>query len=309
MLTVLITGAAGFLGTHLRAALERKYSLLLADRRLSEGEAKESVPSGWIEVAGHDDLPRAVAEFRPDFVVHTAFVNRKPSDLSDSTYLGDMVSYNLPFFQSCAEVGAGLLLTSSSAVYGSCRADSHLPIDENCPTSPVSLYGVAKLLQETLARYAATTAGLQTCVVRLFNLCGPGQRRGMLLPDWVAGAVDVARGGEPVVRVSNRSTSRDFVDVRDAARAILLLLERFEAGTVVNVASGRAVSLTEISEALAALCPVPYKVVETAPVLARSDLPIQTGSFARIESGWGWSPSIPFPVSLRDVWNERYRAR
>jgi GDP-4-dehydro-6-deoxy-D-mannose reductase len=251
-------------------------------------------------------LARAVEQCRPAFVVHAAFVNRKPVGSSDSAYLEEMVSVNLPLFQACARSATRLLLISSSAVYGLTGDDDGRAIDESCSLSPVSLYGTAKLVQEVLARYLAASAGLQLCIVRLFNICGPGQRPGMLVPDWVKGVAAIARGAEPTLRVLNRSTSRDFVDVRDAARAISLLLADFRAGEVVNVASSCAITLKDLSTALARLCPVPFDVVETAPIPATSDVLAQRGSYAHIHANWGWSPRIDFWQSLRDVWEEWY---
>ena len=299
----LITGAGGFLGRYLCDRLKKTDCFIV-------GLDLDSVPptraDSWVKVNKGEDLANAVSEHRPDLVIHCAFINRKPGDWSDHRYLENTLSQNLPIFRECAGEGTPILLISSSAVYGSAEGSS--PIDENCPMKPVTLYGVAKVLQETLAQYYAAVDGLKLCIARLFNLIGPGQSPGMLLPDWVSRVSAIADGAEPVLKVRNRATTRDFVDVRDATRALELLLRNFHNGEVVNVASGVPVTLKELSDALEQLSPVPYQIVETDPAVSASDPVLHYGSNARLKALYGWSPKIHWKQSLNDIW-QAYRGK
>ena len=298
MAKVLVTGAGGFLGRHLLRTLGAEHEVVGVDLTPSP----EGVESTWVQVSEPTALASTLHAQEPEVVVHGAFVNRRPAHQSAPAYVSDTLTTNLPLFEAATEIGAKLLLVSSSAVYG--RAGGREVIDETCPREPASLYGIAKTNQELFATCAAEGSGLQLSVVRLFNLCGPGQRPGMLLPDWVSQAAAIARGAEPRLKVFNLATSRDFVDARDVARAIGLLVADFRPGSTVNVASGRATALTTIIQQLAELCPRAFEVEQTRPAPSSTDVLRQRGSFARLGEGWGWAPQIPFEQSLADLWQE-----
>ena len=177
-------------------------------------------------------------------------------------------------------------------------------IDENCPRRPVTLYGVAKASQEMVAEYNATYRRFPLIIVRPFNLCGPGQGLGMMIPDWLNQLAAIERGAETVLRIRNKATSRDFIDVRDAARAIALLCANFKASTTVNVASGEAVAIAEILATLGDWCSTPFRVEETDPIPDATVAKEPRGSFERLTRGWNWRPEIPWRQSLADSWDE-----
>lgn len=299
MASVLVTGAAGFLGRHLCAALVEGRRVIGAVR------SPASIPGVAVELAvGETGLGELVLRQRPEQVIHAAFTTRKPADWPVARYLQSSIAVDAALFEACAAVGASLILVSSSAVYGSAEG----LIDEDQSRNPVSLYGIAKVMQEMLAEHWQRIASLPCCIVRPFNLCGPGQGPGMLLPDWVKGAVAIARGGERVLKVYTRASSRDFVDVRDAVRAIVLIASHFRSGDKFNIAAGKAVPLSEVSEALQRLSPISYEVLETHPSLGTTDVSAQVGSFARIEAQLGWRPEIDWQTSLRDLFEEQLQA-
>jgi len=294
---VLATGAGGFLGRHLCPLLAEEHEVMGLDL---EGVAP-SFEGVWREVDALHTAGEMLEELKPDILVHAAFRNRKPPEWSRTEYLASVLDGNLPLFQACAERGIELVLCSSSAVYG--VSPDGRPLAETDPVAPVSQYGVAKALQEMLLNVFAYD-DLQVCTVRLFNLIGPGQPAGMLISDWLRGVALIAGGGEPVLRVRNRSTSRDFVDVRDAARALRDMVSEFRAGEVVNVAGGRAVHLMDVSRFLEALCPVPFEIVETDAEVDATDVKSQCGDASRARMLWAWTPTIDWRESLTDAWRE-----
>lgn len=294
--SVLVTGAGGFLGRHLCSLLVKDYHVIGAD--LPVVDCISGID--WRTVNRDDDLGRLVRTTRPNVVVHLAFINRKPANVTERQYFDKIFAVDLPLFESLAEVKGNLLLVSSSAVYG--NAEGRELIDETCPLKPISLYGLAKVFQEMSVQYYAVI-GLKVCIARLFNLSGPGQKQGMLLSDWVAQSRDVAEGKTSGLKIRHRKTSRDFVDVRDASVAITLIVQNFKSGEVFNVASGKAVSLVEIIEELKKLCPVPLKITETEANPSETDVLIQRGSFDKIASVYGWRPSINWRQSLKDLWD------
>lgn len=294
---VLVTGAGGFLGGHL--------CRLLAGRNAVTGIDLAGVPASFDGAWRVAPEPAAIGDLlderEPAIVVHAAFRNRKPPEWSRTDYVADVLAHNLPLFEACAARDIAIVLCSSSAVYGAGTGER--PLREDDPVAPVSTYGAAKALQEMLLDVFSDGA-LRVCTARLFNLIGPGQAPGMLLTDWLRGLAAIAAGGEPVLRVRNRATWRDFVDVRDAARALQEIVDDFRPGEVVNVAGGAPVSLIELSRFLETLSPVPFEVVELQPEIGPDDVPRQYGDRSRIQELWGWEPSIGWRQSVTDAWRE-----
>jgi GDP-4-dehydro-6-deoxy-D-mannose reductase len=294
--TILITGAGGFLGQYLCCLLAKEYYVVGADLP----EVKPVYDVEWKTVSEDGGLARLVPEIGPDMVIHAAFVNHKPQCYIDRQYLDKVIAVNLPMFEAMARINGKLLLISSSSVYGNSQTGK--PIDETYPLRPISLYGLAKVLQETMAWYYSVF-GLKVCIARLFNLSGPNQKCGMLLPDWVSQVCAIANGKTTELKIKHRKASRDFVDVRDASIAIALMARDFKSGEVFNVSSGKAVSLVDVGKELEKLCPVPLKIVETESKPSETDALIQHGSFDKIESTFGWRPVIDWRQSLKDLWN------
>ena len=171
-------------------------------------------------------------ETRPESIVHAGFVNRRPPSWSEAEYLCRQQAVDSALFAIAADIGARMLLIGSSAVYGDAGRVER--INEDCPRQPVSLYGVAKASQEMLADYHAQANGLELVILRLFNLMGPGQQSGMVIPDWVTQAARIAEGETSTLRVFNTYAARDFVDVRDVVRAISLAPVTVEVGVEIT---------------------------------------------------------------------------
>lgn len=301
MARVLITGAAGFLGRSLIESLAGSHEIIGIDI----AERPAGIDVDWRRVGDrHGPLAEAIRSNDYGILVHAAFVNKKPSTWTDEEYLARQLESDRRLFRRCAEVGLRVVLISSSAVYGAGGGAEEL--DEETPRRPVSLYGVSKALQEMLAQETEAAAGLELVIVRLFNLVGPGQALGMIVPDWVRQVSAIVDGAEPLLEVQTLETSRDFVDVRDAARAVALLVGSFDPGGVFNVASGQAVRLRELAAFLATLSPVAYETVERLAAPGAANALSQRGDATRIRQFCGWRTEVDWRQSVSDFW-EGYR--
>ena len=297
---VVVTGAGGFLGTHVMADLSSSYRVIGCG--LKDPTAVRYKSGEYIQLSTHTTIDKVIGQVKPDVVVHCAFINKKPTAWSSDEYLAEEVRMDSRLFEACAEQHVKVIVVGSSAVYGSGRDRLGL-MSEDSPLIPVSLYGLAKLSQELLAAYYSRK-GMRACIARLFNLVGPGQGRGMVVSDWIAGVREIRPGVEPMLRVRTLATARDFVDVRDAARAVRLLIVRFRESEVVNVASGVAVGLDDLMEELKRISGVTFSVLEESGTVPPDDVQVQRGSFSKLSSGWGWQPEVSWRQSLRDAWNE-----
>jgi nucleoside-diphosphate-sugar epimerase len=202
------------------------------------------------------DLALALADFRPQIVFHLASALR---DESPTRLLACNVQGAINLLSAVAHSamsGTRVVLGSSAAVYGNVAA-ADLPVRESYPVDPVGMYGVSKHAAELAARALATAHGLDLVTARLFNLVGPGQEERHVCAQLVSQlARPSTETSPPTVRIGRLDTTRDFVDVRDAAQALILLAERGLPGQTYNIASGSETSIREILDHCLSLIPV-----------------------------------------------------
>ena len=163
----------------------------------------------------------------------------------------------------------------------------------------MSPYAVSKLLMETQLGYYGAR-GLDVVVARPFNHVGPGQARGFLLPDLVAGLRSLAPGAS--LRVGSLETARDYTDVRDVAMAYILLAEAPAVrARVYNVASGVALTGARMLEMASEALGMRPPRVEVDPARVRSaDAPLIRGDATLLRRELGWRPSVPIVESVGD---------
>src|SRR5439155_6591868 len=141
---------------------------------------------------------------------------------------------------------ARVLAVTSGDVYGAVRA-TELPIVEETPLRPVTVYGASKAAADLAAAQWGRAYGLDVLRARPFNHTGPGQDPAFVCSG-IARQIALAEAGrqEPVIRVGNPDPVRDFSDVRDVAAGYVALLERGRSGEVYNLCSGSGVSIAEV---------------------------------------------------------------
>ncbi|MBN1592697.1 MAG: GDP-mannose 4,6-dehydratase, partial [Candidatus Coatesbacteria bacterium] len=162
----------------------------------------------------------------------------------------------------------------------------------------------SKASAEVLAQFYARAHDLPVIIVRAFNHTGPRQAPNFVCSAFARQIASIAAGkSEPVIRVGNLEARRDFLDVRDVARAYVLALERGRAGGIYNVCSGRVVSIREILEMLLTFTGGEIRVEVSQELLRPLDIPVLFGSYERFASDTGWAPEIPFQQTLRDLFD------
>jgi len=318
---VLITGISGFVGLHLYEHLRSEHpeAELFGLRRWRSETAAGPAPGPEVRIVEGDlldapSLVRALQASRPDVVFHLAASSSvasswdTPAQMLQVNVLGTL---HLLEAVRQMDLDARVVLACSAESYGLVREDE-LPIREEQPFRPVSPYAVSKAAVDLLGFQYFQTFRLRTLRMRLFNHCGPRQSARFVISSLARQIAEIEAGVRPPrIQVGNLEVRRDFVDVRDAARAYWLAAERGAPGEAYNVASGQPRSIREILDRLLALSDAVVEVEFDPARLRPSELEVLAGDASRFRAATGWSPQIPFELTLADTlayWRAALRA-
>jgi GDP-4-dehydro-6-deoxy-D-mannose reductase len=307
---VLVTGASGFVGSHLLPLVAAEPGSAI--EAWTRDVVPHSLPAArWtvIDMGDRHAVERAVALAPPEVVYHlagAAHVGQSFTSAADTLETNALGTAILLDALRAHAPGARVLVVGSSTVY----RPSDRALDEDSPVGPSSPYGLSKLAAERLAVRAAREDGLHTIVGRAFNHVGPGQSPAFFASSFASQIAEIERGARPpVLRVGNLDARRDLSDVRDVVRAYHLLVRHGAAGGVYNVCSGRAHAIGDILQAMIASARVPVAV---DPALLRpNDTPLVLGSYGRLAAATGWSPAFAIEATMADVledWRHRTHA-
>ncbi len=196
---------------------------------------------------------------------------------------------------------ARILVIGSIDQFGRVAPDD-LPVTEETPLRPDSPYAVSKIAQDFLGLQYFLSHDLFVVRVRPSNHIGPRQNEQFVTSNFAKQIAQVEAGiREPVLRVGNLTTRRDFSDVRDIARAYYLALERGAPGEVYNIGSERAFLIQDVLDLMVQQSRVPIRVEHDPTRLRLSDTPVMYCNAAKFRAQTGWQPTIPLEQSLRDV--------
>lgn len=299
--SAVVTGAAGFAGSHLIDLLACSGVTVTAWNRPGGSEPRVVDGVSWdaVDLMNRATVERALERAAPDIVYHCSgapHVGGSWHNTAATFEANVRCTHHLVESLRALHSPARLLITSSAMVY----AASAEALNEESTVQPASPYAVSKLAQELVA--AEDSEGRHVSIVRAFNHFGPRQTPGFVTSDFARRIADIEAGHmKPEIAVGNLEARRDLTDVRDTVRAYRLIGERGRAGRTYNVCSGRTVVIRELLEMLLARARVPISV-RTDPARFRPiDQPVVLGDNTRIRDELGWTPEIPLQQTLDDV--------
>ena len=304
---ILVTGAAGFVASHLGEACADRDDILLVGLQRPTSVTRV-LPAGFVAGVEADlldatGLRDAVAEAKPDQIIHLAGQSsvhesyRNPGGTLLANVLG---TQHLLFAAEKAQVRR-VLIVGSADEYGDIRPEE-VPLREDRPLAPLSPYAVSRVAQGALCAEFARRKTVQ--IVRTRTFPHTGKRRGAVFAEssFARQIAEIEIEQAPaVIQVGNLDAIRDFSDVRDVIRAYLLLLEKGESETVYNVCSGRGVAMREILSSLIALSTIKVEVHVDPARLRPSDLPVLIGDPDRLRAATGFAPSGDLTAALKDL--------
>jgi len=296
----LVTGAAGFAGSHLvEHLLACGDEVIACDHQAVQG-LPPAVRCERLDVTDGQATWELLTATRPTAVYHLAgiaHVVRAEADARECQRINAGGTREL--LEACLEGHAGIrvLLVSSAEVYGRV-APADLPVREEHPLRPATAYAASKACAEMHAHHAVAR-GLHVVIARAFNHIGPRQSA-----DFVAAAfarqIALIEAGlqEPRLRVGNLAARRDLSDVRDTVADYRACLVHGSPGEVFNVASGRALEIAQLLDVLAGLSRVPIHVEVDPERLRPVDVPVFHGDPGRLRDRAGPRPARPLEETL-----------
>jgi GDP-4-dehydro-6-deoxy-D-mannose reductase len=309
----LVTGAAGFVGQWVsRELLERGWEV--AGTSL-EGVPPAGTPNSqisslrWhvVDVRRGEDLARILDIERPDAILHlagVAFVPAAQADPGAALEVNVIAAARLlaavKVRRAAGTLDPAVLVIGSGEQYGRHDA-SQMPLAETAEQRPHSVYAASKAAQEHVALEAFRSSGVRVMATRSFNHSGAGQADRFVLPALVSRALALRADGGRSLSIGNTSTVRDFLHVRDVARAYVDLVDRGTPGDVYNVASGTGIDVGTLATRVLALVGVDAILNTDAALVRPAEVPILIGDATKLRRATGWSPRLTLDSIIEDL--------
>jgi len=292
---VLVTGATGFVGGHLLAAI--------AAGRFGPQCAAVVLPTG-LDLRDGDALAAFIADQRPEAVIHLAaqsFVPRAIAEPKETYEINVIGTLNLIQALEAAGFSGRLLLVSSGDIYGRVE-ERDLPVTAATVPHPGNPYASSKLAAEELCLQWSRRTAAQVLVARPFNHIGPGQSNRFVVSSLAHQVMAIKEGRQPaVIDVGDIDATRDFSDVRDVVSAYAAILAHGQDQTRYIVASGVERSVAQILRRMLELAQVQADIRVDATRLRPSEQRRMVADPFATTHDTGWRPLIDFDQTLADI--------
>ncbi len=303
MKKVVVTGGAGFIGSHLVEELaQRDYSLLIIDD-FSTGKRENlnavlKNPKVKLVNGSITDLSLLQKLFKDiDYVFHLAAIASIPHSIVDPRLCHDVNAGGTLNVLNVARDNKvkKVINASSCAVYGDAPG---LPQKEEMPCKPLSPYAVAKLAAEEYCRVFDMVYKLPTVSLRFFNIYGPGQDADAAYPAAIPRFIKLAKAGQPLKIYGDGKATRDYVYVRDAVNAFLLAVESDATG-IYNIGGGKSITVNELAKLINKL--TDNKTAISHLTARTGDILHSRGDITKAKKSFGFRPKFSLEAGLKEM--------
>lgn len=291
---VLVTGGAGFLGSHVvEVLLAAGHEVTVLDNLVTGSRSNLSPKAAFVNGDVRESLTTLFIEVRPEIVVHLAAQVSVPLSVAEP-YLDLTVNAGgtINVMQAAAAAKTKkVIAVSSAAVYGTPEV---VPIREEMPVRAISPYGLSKIVEEQYVRLLGRIHGIAHTILRPSNIYGPRQTtkgEGAVVPSFLTRFL---AGIDPVIH-GNGEQTRDFIYVSDMARAILLAIDHGD-GLTLNISGGQPVTIFELWANLSAI--LGWKHAPVYGTVRVGDIPHSVLSNIKARTHLGWQPLVPIEEGL-----------
>src|SRR3990167_3028519 len=310
MKKALITGIAGFAGSHLADNLLAKNIKVFGFYHPNHSTSnvdhiKNKIQLFSVDLLNQKKTSDAVGEIKPDYVFHLAASSSPAQSFKNpGLTLENNLQSQINLLEALVKINssAKILIVGSAEEYGIVEK-KYDPVDEQTPIQPISPYAVSKVAQDFLGYQYFMHYKLNIVRVRPFNHIGPLQSTDFVVPAFASQIVQIEKKGSGKIKVGNINSFRDFTDVRDVVRAYLLVLDKGEMGDVYNIGSGKLVQIENVLKTLIALSPAKIEITFDKSRLAPTEVKSITCNYSKLKQATGWKPEIPLSTTLFDTIN------
>lgn len=259
---ILITGESGFIGNELKKYLKNNFEIVPFGRLMKKDITKKEDFKG----------------LEADVVIHLASVLRGEPEKMLKTNINGTINV----LEFCKENNSKMIFSSSCAVYGNAQS----PIKEDFPLNPINCNGLAKKIEENICKFYNKQFNIDCTILRLFNVYGPGQKKGFIIPDIIA------QIKQREIVLGNPYPKRDYVYMGDVVKAICKSIQ-LEGFNIINIGSGKSYSVRNIAER-----------ISKKKIKFRDETKINSDIYANIEKArkkLDWEPKISLEEGLNKI--------
>jgi len=300
---VLITGVAGFSGKYLSSYLPKEYpeAEVWGIDICKKPPSLSSINFMKSDITDYDNIKRAIARIQPNTIFHLA-------GTFDCGNLMSLYQVNVIGTEYLLRAAVHLskkiriVLASSAAVYGTVLPEEN-PVKEEKKVNPVSHYGISKLAMEMIGTmYGQRENNLEVIIARTFNLIGYGLSP-LLFPGKLAKEIqELSKSQErKTLKVGNTSTIRDFIDVKDAVKALALLAIHGKKNNAYNIGSGVGNKIKDLIDLFIDNVDHDIDILIDRNLFRKSDPEIVLADISKIKNHTGWKPEIKLDKSVLDI--------
>lgn len=300
MKRALLIGGTGFVGCHMGRLLSADFKVLLT--------------GSDCDIRDKQKITAIIQNFRPDIVVNFAFITTVRETFANperNLEIGFQGMLNVLMALKSINFKGKLLNISSSEVYGHPDV-SALPMTESTPLKPMSPYSVVKIAVEALCYQWSQSESMNIITARPFTHIGPGQSDRFALSSFSKQIAEMQLNRrEPVMRVGNLDSTRDFTDVRDVVRAYDMLLKFGRSGEIYNICTGQETKMKVLLNKMIISSGLEISVEEDETLLRSVEQQRICGNNKKLRNETGWIPEILLEQTLLDMvieWKNRLSA-
>ena len=317
MKKIVITGASGFVAGHFIDYLYNNHieceilglDIITPKVNFDQYSNLLKIHFSLIDLINQNDVKNVLKSFNPDYILHLAAISsvayswKYPSKifLNNNAIFLNLLDSILDINPSCR-----IVIVGSSEEYGDVDK-TELPIMETRTPNPISPYAISKFSQELMSKIYLKTHNLNLIFTRSFNHIGPRQDNRFVIPSFIQRIVDIKKEGlsEGIIETGDTTIIRDFIDVRDAAKAYHLLLAKGTPGEIYNICSGNAYKLSNLIDFIANEVGVKIITKINPKFIRPTDNKALVGSNIKIATELNWKPIIDIKDTIKDMIAER----
>lgn len=306
MKKLLITGGCGFVGRELVHIAQDHYDVHVVDNLLSGKHRLGKMNSRKfkfhnVDLRNKNKTEKLIKKICPDIIIHLAAIHfipkcEKDPDLACTTNI--IATINI---LRCLNKKVKFIFTSSAAVYSPSNREL---VEDSSRLSPVDIYGHTKLHGEHYVNLYSKLNQLDTCIVRLFNVIGPGETNPHVLPE----IFFQLKKGKKELYLGNLESKRDFIDVRDVATGFLKLCKKnfneLPKSRIINLGSGKTYSMRELLNFVREICNIKFKIKKDLSKFRKVDNPVILASSKKLQNFLKWKPYFDIKDSIKITWKD-----